>query len=130
MRNVEVTSKSPTRGEDADRRQFNRRMLAVELELVAPSYRLRFFTRTYDVAPDSIFVRSNHRLPIGATVEVLFPRGPLFNPLRVTAQVVRSGFADQGRSKGMALRFLPKHGIEMSLLAARFLDPNGGASVS
>lgn len=121
---MEIGSGPQDVGTEGDRRQSDRRTLAVELELVAPDYQLRFRTRTFDVAHDCVFVRCNYRLPIGATVEIRFPRGPLFNPLRMDAEVVRSGFADQGRSEGMALRLLPSNGIERSLLDARFLDPN------
>lgn len=73
-------------------------------------------SRTIDLSSHGAFVRTNRPLPIGAPVTVSFNRGSDRNPLMLEAEVVRSGTADEGRQRGIAVRFKDLSELDESLL--------------
>jgi hypothetical protein len=99
-----------------DRRARPRINVAVELKLHAPEHHFMLLSRTVDLSSHGAFVRTNRPLPIGANVKVAFHRGKQRNPLTLTAEVVRAGMADGGRSTGIALRFIDLTELDESLL--------------
>lgn len=107
---------SRRRQSDSDRRHRPRTPVAVELKLHAPEHRLVLLSRTVDLSSSGAFIRTSRRLPEGAEVIVAFQRGKQRNPLTLTADVVRAGLADGGRSSGIALRFRDTNDLDESLL--------------
>jgi hypothetical protein len=100
----------------SDRRLRPRSSVAIEIKLHAPDHHYMLMSRTIDLSTSGAFVRTNRPLPIGATVTVAFNRGADRNPLMLDAEVVRSGTADGGRQRGIAVRFLDISDLdEMSL---------------
>lgn len=89
----------------ADRRARPRISVAIEIKLQAPEHHYTLMSRTIDLSSHGAFVRTNRPLPIGAPVTVSFNRGNDRNPLMLEAEVVRSGTADGGRQRGIAVRF-------------------------
>ena len=73
-------------------------------------------SRTIDLSTMGAFVRTNRPLPIGATVTVSFNRGNDRNPLMLEAEVVRSGTTDNGRQRGIAIRFTDLSDLDEALL--------------
>ena len=100
-----------------DRRARQRIAVAVELKLHAPEQRVMMLSRTVDLSSHGAFVRTNRELPIGAQVNVAFQRGPNRNPLRIDAEVVRSGLADGGRLSGIAIRFKDLTDLDEALIS-------------
>ena len=74
-------------------------------------------SRTIDLSTMGAFVRTNRPLPIGAEVTVSFNRGNDRNPLMLDAEVVRSGTADGGRQRGVAIRFTDLSDLDEVLLS-------------
>ena len=99
-----------------DRRARTRTTVAVELKLHAPDHHFMLLSRTVDLSSQGAFVRTNRPLPVGASVKIAFDRGKQRNPLTLTAEVVRAGIADGGRSTGIALRFLDLNDLDESLI--------------
>jgi len=100
----------------AERRQRPRISVAVELKLHAPEQRVMMLSRTVDLSSHGAFVRTNRELPIGAAVNIAFQRGPDRNPLKLEAEVVRSGLADEGRLTGIAIRFKDLTDLDEALI--------------
>jgi len=73
-------------------------------------------SRTIDLSSHGAFVRTNRPLPMGAPVTVSFNRGSDRNPLMLEAEVVRSGTADGGRQRGIAVRFTDLSDLDETLL--------------
>lgn len=107
---------SRRRESDSDRRNKPRTPVAVELKLHSPEHRLVLLSRTVDLSSSGAFIRTSRKLPEGAQVVVAFQRGKQRNPLTLSADVVRAGLADGGRSTGIALRFKDTSELDESLL--------------
>lgn len=99
-----------------DRRSRPRTSIAIELKLHAPEHHFMLLSRTVNLSSHGAFVRTNRALPLGSSVTVAFQRGAQRNPLSLTAEVVRAGSADGGRSPGIALRFVGMSALDESLL--------------
>jgi hypothetical protein len=91
--------------------------VAIEIKLHAPAHHYMLMSRTIDLSTSGAFVRTNRALPIGAPVTVSFNRGNDRNPLMLDAEVVRSGTADGGRQRGIALRFTDLSDLDEMLLS-------------
>ncbi|NVB40797.1 PilZ domain-containing protein [Pseudenhygromyxa sp. WMMC2535] len=91
--------------------------MAIELKLHAPDHHYMLMSRTIDLSTSGAFVRTNRPLPEGSTVTVAFNRGTDRNPLMLEAEVVRAGTADEGRQRGIAVRFKDMSEIDEVLLA-------------
>ena len=90
--------------------------VAIEIKLHAPEHHYMLMSRTIDLSTSGAFLRTNRPLPVGAAVTVAFNRGSDRNPLQLDAEVVRSGTADGGRQRGIAVRFTDLSDLdEMSL---------------
>jgi c-di-GMP-binding flagellar brake protein YcgR len=100
----------------ADRRARARISVAIEIKLHAPEHHYMLMSRTIDLSSHGAFVRTNRPLPIGAPVTVSFNRGNDRNPLMLDAEVVRSGTADGGRQRGIAVRFKDLSDLDEMLL--------------
>ncbi|WP_181234350.1 PilZ domain-containing protein [Enhygromyxa salina] len=100
----------------ADRRTRPRISVAIEIKLHAPEHHYMLMSRTIDLSTHGAFVRTNRPLPIGAPVTVSFNRGSDRNPLMLDAEVVRSGLADGGRQRGIAIRFTDLSDLDEMLL--------------
>ncbi|MCA9681504.1 MAG: PilZ domain-containing protein [Myxococcales bacterium] len=100
-----------------DRRARPRISVAIELKLHAPDHHYMLMSRTIDLSTSGAFVRTNRPLPVGAIVTVAFNRGTDRNPLMLEAEVVRSGTADGGRQRGIAVQFRDLTEMDESLLA-------------
>jgi len=105
------------RASGADRRARPRISVAIEVKLHAPDHHYMLMSRTIDLSTMGAFVRTNRPLPIGALVTVSFNRGNDRNPLMLEAEVVRSGTADGGRQRGIAIRFVDLSDLDEVLLA-------------
>ena len=101
----------------ADRRARPRISVAIEVKLHAPEHHYMLMSRTIDLSTMGAFVRTNRPLPIGADVTVSFNRGNDRNPLMLDAAVVRSGTADGGRQRGVAIRFTDLSDLDEVLLS-------------
>lgn len=101
----------------SDRRMRPRISVAIEIKLHAPAHHYMLMSRTIDLSTSGAFVRTNRPLPIGAPVTVSFNRGNDRNPLMLDAEVVRSGTADGGRQRGIALRFTDLSDLDEMLLS-------------
>lgn len=101
----------------AERRARPRVSVAIELKLHAPDHHYMLMSRTIDLSTNGAFVRTNRPLPSGATVTLAFNRGVNRNPLMLEAEVVRSGTADGGRQRGIAVRFRDMSDLDESLLS-------------
>ena len=91
--------------------------MAIEIKLHAPEHHYMLMSRTIDLSTNGAFVRTNRPLPIGAPVTVSFNRGNDRNPLMLDAEVVRSGTADGGRQRGIAVRFTDLSDLDEMLLS-------------
>jgi hypothetical protein len=101
----------------SDRRTRPRIAVAIEVKLHAPEHHYMLMSRTIDLSTSGAFVRTNRPLPIGAPVTVSFNRGSDRNPLMLDAEVVRSGTADGGRQRGIAIRFTDLSDLDEMLLS-------------
>lgn len=90
---------------DLERRARPRYYTAIEVEMDVLDQGVLLHSRTVDLSNHGAFVRCHHLLPIGTRVRISFGRGVERNPLILEAEIVRSGFADGGRTGGIGLRF-------------------------
>ena len=101
----------------SERRARPRVSVAIEVKLHAPEHHYMLMSRTIDLSTGGAFVRTNRPLPIGAPVTVSFNRGNDRNPLMLDGEVVRSGTADGGRQRGIAIRFTDLSDLDEMLIS-------------
>jgi len=100
-----------------ERRRRPRIPCAVDLKLHAPKHHFVLLSQTVDLSSQGAFVRSNRALPIGTPVNVELQRGESRNPLRLEAEVVRTGTPADGQFHGVGLRFINLTQLDESILA-------------
>ena len=99
-----------------ERRRCARINVCLDVRLHAPALQFVLHSRTVDMSTHGVFVRASRALPVGARVRLEFQRGQERNSLLVDGEVVRMGTPREGRSVGVAVRFLNLGAVEESLL--------------